>query len=519
VKPTPTLIRRFGRLRLAAILLTALPFLLLPVLGMLWLWQTQRQLYWLLALAGCALAGFGLHLLLARMERARIMACATRPDPLWPPSADAAWSAVERMAEQAMPQQWPLNDVEKLARLGRDTLEQVARHYHPHRDPPLLEMTVPHALLIIERAARDLRREVVGNIPFSHQLTIGTLMRANRMREITKTYEPWYRAGRAIVSPYSALFSELRRTLSGTIVGYGIDKLKIWLLQEYVRKVGYYAIALYSGQLLLDEATVPAGTTAAGVSPGADAEPPEAAQPFPDDPLRILLLGRANAGKSSLINALFGQLTTATDILPHTTRQIATHRLEREGRPLAEVIDAPGCDTELLDDKAFHKAVATADLVLWVTAAHRPDRQPERQQLDRMRALFADNPARRPPPILVVVTHIDLLRPAREWAPPYDLNNPQSPKARTIAAAITAIANDLSALPAHTIPVCLAPDRTYNVDDTLWAAILQHQDDAHRARFLRCLETRRRQENWSLTWRQLANAGRLLLETPKRILS
>ena len=52
MKPTPTLIRRFGRLRLAAILLTALPFLLLPVLGMLWLWQTQRQLYWLLALAG-----------------------------------------------------------------------------------------------------------------------------------------------------------------------------------------------------------------------------------------------------------------------------------------------------------------------------------------------------------------------------------------------------------------------------------------------------------------------------------
>ena len=119
----------------------------------------------------------------------------------------------------------------------------------------------------------------------------------------------------------------------------------------------------------------------------------------------------------------------------------------------------------------------------------------------------------------MVVTHIDLLRPAREWSPPYDLNNPQSPKSRTIAAAITAIANDLSALPAHTIPVCLAPDRTYNVDDTLWAAILQHQDDAHRARFLRCLETRRRQENWSLTWRQLANAGRLLLETPKRILS
>lgn len=516
MKPAQALIRRFGRLRLAAAVLTALPLLLLPVLGLLWLWQTNRQLYWLLALAGCALAGYGLHLLLARLERKQIMTRATQPDPLWPPSADAAWAEVERLAEQASPQQWPLNDVEKLARLGRNTLEQVARRYHPHRDEPLLELTVPHTLLIIERAARELRREIVDHIPFSHRLTIGALLRVNRFRELTRTYEPWYRAGRAIVSPTSALFSELRRTLAGSIMGYGIDKLKAWLLREYVRKVGYYAIALYSGQLLLDETPEGAGAPA---GPAADPEPLSASQPFAAELLRILVLGRANAGKSSLINALFGQLTSATDMLPQTTRRISTHRLERDGQPLALVIDAPGCDTDLLDDKAFQKAAATADLVLWVTAAHRPDRHSERQRLDRIRALYADNPSRRPPPILAVVTHIDLLRPTRQWQPPYDLNHPRDLKAQTIAAAVAAIAADLNIPPAHTIPVCLAPERIYNVDDTLWAAILHQQDDAHRARFLRCLETRRRQENWTLAWRQLTATGRLLRETPKRFLS
>lgn len=516
MKPAPSLIRRFGRLRLAAALITALPLLLLPLLGVVWLWQTRWQTYWLIALGGCALLGYGLHLLLARLERKRITARATGPDPLWPPSADAAWQSVAQMADQATPEQWPFNDVEKLARLGRDTLEQVARHYHPHRDAPLLELTVPHALLIIEQAARELRREVVDHIPFSHRLTIGTLLRANRLRELSKTYEPWYRAGRAIVSPYSALFSELRRTVAGTIVGYGVDKLKTWLLQEYVRKVGYYAIALYSGRLLLEDAP-----TAAAPAPQTDADPAEtpAGADAGGEPLRILVLGRANAGKSSLVNALFGHLTSATDILPHTTRRISAHRLEREGIPLAEVIDAPGSDTALLDDKAFIKAAAGADLILWVTAAHRPDRQPERAQLDRLRALYADNPARRPPPILAVVSHIDLLRPVRQWSPPYDLNRPVDPKARTIAAATAAVAHDLNTPPARTIPVCLAPERTYNVDDTLWAAILAHQDDARRARFLRCLETRRRQENWDLLWRQLANTGRLLLETPKRLLS
>jgi uncharacterized protein len=269
VKPTQTLIRRFGRLRLLAAVLTALPLLVLPVLGFLWLWQTNRQLYWLLTLAGCALIGYSLHLLLARLERSQITARATGPDPQWPPSADSAWAAVERLADQVSPQDWPLNNVEKLARLGRDTLEQVARHYHPHRKAPLLELTVPHALLIIERAAREMRREIVDHIPFSHRLTVGALLRANRFRELTKTYEPLYRAGRAIVSPFSALFSELRRTLASGILDYGFDKLKSWLLGEYVRKVGYYAIALYSGQLLLDDEPVTAGAPA---DPAVDAE-------------------------------------------------------------------------------------------------------------------------------------------------------------------------------------------------------------------------------------------------------
>jgi uncharacterized protein len=67
-------------------------------------------------------------------------------------------------------------------------------------------------------------------------------------------------------------------------------------------------------------------------------------------------------------------------------------------------------------------------------------------------------------------------------------------------------------------PVCLAEGRAYNVDDALWAAILAQQDEAGRVRFLRCLEARKRVENWTLLGRQLANAGRFLLDLPKRAL-
>jgi predicted GTPase len=119
--------------------------------------------------------------------------------------------------------------------------------------------------------------------------------------------------------------------------------------------------------------------------------------------------------------------------------------------------------------------------------------------------------------LLVAVTHIDQLRPSREWHPPYDLLNPANNKAANIRAAVEAVAADLAVPVATVIPVCLAEGRTYN-DDALWAAILERQDEANRVRFLRCLEDRKRRENWTLLGRQLAGAGRWLADFPGRVL-
>ncbi|RUQ34992.1 MAG: GTP-binding protein HSR1, partial [Candidatus Competibacteraceae bacterium] len=287
-----------------------------------------------------------------------------------------------------------------------------------------------------------------------------------------------------------------------------------WLLREYVRKVGYYAIELYSGRLVLSEAEPTATLT-----PVSSADLQQAAEnSAPPEPLRILVLGRANAGKSSLINALFGQLTAATDLLPDTTRRIMPYRLERAGLTAALVFDTPGCDTELLAEPDVRAAVRDADLLLWVCAAHRADRQLDRQQLDALRAACAARQDRRSPPLLVALSHIDLLRPSREWQPPYDLQNPQGAKARNIRAALEAVATDL-ALPVDTvIPVCLAAERVYNVEDALWTALLDRQDEAGRVRLLRCLDQRRQAENWLLLRRQLINAGRMLLQLPGRML-
>ncbi len=510
-----TLFSSFDRLRLLALLLWTLPILALLPLGMFWLWQNRTLSWWLIAMVLCSAAGYGLQYVLLRRDRRLLERTATAPDPHWSPRAEAAWATVERLAEEVKPEEWPLNEGGKLWTLGQQTLESVARYYHPKQDRPLLELTVPHTLLIIERASRDLRADITGHLPLSHRLTLGDLLRAQRWKDAAERLLNVYRAGRLVINPADALLSEAWGHLRGQAYGAAWTDVHRWLLREYVRKVGYYAIELYSGRLTLIDAERTADAT-----PDSRGDLQQAAESavLTSEPLRIVVLGRANAGKSSLINALFGQLTAATDALPDTTAELKPYRLEREGLDAALIFDSPGCDTALLNDKTLKKAVLDADLLLWVCAAHRPDRQAERETLDAARAWLAARPDRRPPPLLIVVSHIDQLRPPREWQPPYDLLNPQGAKAANIRAAVESVAEDLAVSVADVIPVCLAEGRVYNVADTLWAALLDRQDAAGKVRFLRCLAQRQREENWTLLRQQLANAGRWLTTLPGRML-
>ncbi len=499
------LVKEFGWLRVIAVGITTLPLVLLPVFAALWLWQSGLFLWWLLAVALASAVGLTINRIAVLREQRALPRVTNRAGAHWTAEADECWEKIEQMASEATVTEWPLHDGAALLRLSRLVLITVAGHFHPDRSQPLLEMTVPHTLAIIERAARELREEVVDNIPFSHRLTLGTMARANNLRELLKRHESWFRAARAIFAPQSAAVAELRRAVSNRALDQGSDRVQTWLLREYIHKLGYHAIDLYGGLSRLEDQTpMDAPDTRLATHEQEDEQ----------EPLRILLLGRANAGKSSLINALFGEVTAAVDLLPDTTSDIVGYRLERDDEVQGLIFDTPGFDGALFGSKVLEKTAFDADLVLWVTAAHRPDRDEERQRLDQLRAMLAD-PKRRAPPVLVVMTHIDRLRPMREWKPPYVLDPPTGAKAKQIVAALTAVAEDLAVDVARVIPVCLAEGRTYNVDDTLNAAMIMQQDEAKRVRLLRCLRARKHEENWDILWRQLGNAGRMLISLPK----
>ena len=144
------------------------------------------------------------------------------------------------------------------------------------------------------------------------------------------------------------------------------------------------------------------------------------------------------------------------------------------------------------------------------SAANRPAREIDRQALAAIRSHFVANPHRHRPPMLLVLTHIDALRPFGEWQPPYDLAAANTTKAQSIAGAMEAAGADLGFSAEDIVPVRVdAQVPLYNVD-ALWAKIIGLIPEAQRARLLRSLRDIKNESAWAAIWSQAAGAGRVI---------
>jgi uncharacterized protein len=499
-------------LPLAALAALALPAIALVLVGGLWLWQHGWLLWWLIgaALAAGSAWGVGRHL---RREpwakRAGEAEALSQPDPNWAAHETAAWEAVRGLSAAADPQM--LAERRLLLDAAQQTIEAVARHYHPEQQEPLWEFTVPELLLLTERVSARVRALLLAHVPMSHQVRVGQVLRAWGYKPLIarglghgrKAYDV-YRIVRA-VNPLHALAAEVRDRFmyefSDVVQDYVLRKVaRIW-----VEEVGRAAIELYSGQLRIDARGL--ADAAAGEGLGGLAEP--AALP---GALRLLVAGQVKAGKSTLVNALVGDVAAGVDVLP-LTEKLEGYELRQDGMPAAQLIDTPGLAEEsgirTLEKRAFQ-----CDLLLWAVPAHRADRALDRKALDAVRARFASDRRRKAPPLLVVATHVDRLTPVREWAPPYNVDAPARPKEQSVRAALEAIAADLAVPVEDIVPVRLDGAHVYNLD-MLWARLAQQFDDAKRARWLRIHNTAQRGD-WRQPLRQLGGAGRIVGEFVKR---
>lgn len=479
----------------------ALPTLSLVPLGSIWLWQHGYLLVWGISVTVLVIVAWGVQHWLLRDTIRRTKASAEipldGPDPGWTPIEEAAWRDVQAIAASASPD--ALANRDAVLALASRTVEAVARKLHPEKNEPLLQFTAPEALALVERVATRMNEFIRESVPLGDRLTMAQMAALYRWRGSMETVEQAYDVWRAIrvLNPATALASEVRERLSREMMAWGKNYVARRLATAFVEEVGRAAIDLYGGRLRL-----------VGVTPASRSELAAAAAAS-SEPLRILVAGQTSVGKSSLVNALGQEARAAVDVLP-ATAAFTPYRLTREGLPAALIIDSPGLKPGKAALDALIEKAADADLVLWVSAAHRADREPDRAALAGLRDWFAAHPNRRRPPLLLVVSHVDRLRPFNEWRPPYDLGDTRSPKAVSIRAALEAAAGELGFAGDDAVPVCLAdPPGHYNID-ALWARIGALVPEAERARLVRALRSAEAAWDLGTIWAQAKAGGRIL---------
>jgi predicted GTPase len=479
--------------------------------GSIWLFQHHLIWQWLAVSGVSTLAGWGL----ARWLRKKDLlgrAIPALPAQTWPDSGRQAWEEVDKIARRVQEEDLPLDQPQRLWAVVREVLDAVARQYHPKSKRAALEIPVPNVLRIIELVARDLREALAEQVPGAHILTLHDFSRLHHLAAWARKLYFLYKVAVFGVSPVAGLLRELRDAAGDRLVDDSGGEVKRWAVGFCVRKTGYYAIQLYSGHLALGDLQRERYQTPQSRG---DAQTAEAQQDrLAEEPLRILVLGQVKSGKSSLVNALFGEVRAAVDVVPRT-RQIEPYVLEREGSPRAIVLDTAGYDGGQDPQAVFsplREAILTADLLLMACSAGSAARSADRKLLDEVRRFYQGEPDRIMPPLVVALTHVDQLRPLAEWNPPYNLVEPGGEKARQIANAVLVVAEDLAlAADQLVIPVCLRPDAPYNIEEGLAPAILESVSEAQRVKYLRCLRQYHKDQYWRRLWRQGINSGRVLL--------
>lgn len=492
------------------------PILVLAAVGGYWVYHQADVRDWLVIGPVSLLIGLGLALRLRKQHEIH----SSWPRPV---SDDALDSALDQQARAAVNRlavhQLSVPDsalgfehLDEWLALGRKTLAVVASLYRPNSKNPELEIPSTWLLLITERVTHDLRDLLQNNIPFSDMLTLNDGLMLYKWKERLQDAAFLVPLTRFLLNPAAGFASFASGSAQTGILNTILPQVKRSLINSFVVEVGHYSILLYSGRLVADSrvAEIPASEA----SQRDFATIKTTADQLSAEPLRILVAGQVNAGKSTLINRLNGELRAPDDVVP-CTRLVTSYRLNAGDSSLGFdldgiLIDTPGygMSAEWLEEAT--DLLGTVDLLFLVCSVREAARLSDKRFLETLSGYYASTLKRRLPPIIVVATHIDQLRPVREWMPPYNIVEPETPKALAIRAALNSICEDLSLneYGADIVPVCL--EDGYNIE-VLWLAVANRLNDAHKAKVLRMQELRIEKGRYQQILRQFIRGGRWLL--------
>lgn len=493
-------------------LLFLIPWLVLIGLGGYWLWQHGWLYYGVGILSANVALVYGLlHWRTHTEQPLFVPPIDYQPNQNWTNNAELAWQALQPLSERWQTDTDVLSNSTKALTLTNEVLALVAGHFHADSRYPILEFPLPYLLRLIVLVCEDIQHDVLDKIPGSHAVRVGDLLRAKEAVNTLNKLKAVFTVGNWLFNWSGAALAKSRSLLFDKGLNTVTDEIARRLISAYINKLGYYAIQLYSGQLTLDDIVPTDHLTPDSIADiGEDATRQQSIEP-----LRLLVLGQVSTGKSSLINALFGEIKTAEGLLP-TTADITPYLLERDGLQQAIILDSAGYSglTHHQASDALKQQWKTVDVILLVCNAAQAARQDDVQQLNALRHYFQqDCQNQKLPVIIAVATHIDRLRPLRDWQPPYNIQQPDNAKAHSIRQACDAIAHDLNLPLDCIVPVCLAPEKpAYNIEDGLIPLIHEHLDDAQRVRYLRCLRHQQKKSYWQQWKKQARQVGRLIFD-------
>jgi predicted GTPase len=493
---------------IVVVILLAAPLLVLAGAGSYFLWQGGWSLYLWVPLTGCMILGYLLAWYWLR-KKLLLRPIDFTPPHHWTDRDREAWKLVEARAKDA-----EQLDLERLGQIqfyvdtAHDLSIQLAAFYHPGAKDPVGALTLPEILAVGELACHDLAELVDQYLPGSHLLTINDWRRARQLSD-------WYQKANTAYWLVSAFFSPLNTAARFAASKLGTShpwqrvqqNLVGWFYSAFVHRLGSYLIDLNSGRLRIGARRYQELLKAAQDHQASS----NAAQGNAVGHVTLTVLGQVKAGKSSVINALLGEQRALTDVIP-ATNQITRYELHsKEPAIRLLLLDTVGYGhTGPREDqlRATQEAAKQSDLLLLVLHARNPARKADLNLLEELRNWFAAQPDLKMPPVLAVMTHIDLLSPAMEWAPPYDWLNPERPKEQQIQQAWNALREQLGPFLVGIVPVCTDPAKIYGIDEWLLPTIVQFLDEARAVALLRCLHAEARTDKMGKVFRQLLETGK-----------
>ena len=335
------------------------------------------------------------------------------------------------------------------------------------------DFSVPASLRMFEEVSRRYRRTLQMHVPFVEAVKVSHLRYAVQNQESIGRVGKTYRIARnlwrglRLLNPAAAVASEVRDYVTGEIFSKVSAETQWQLKKAFLQEVLSVAMDLYSGRFNVDEVEMLSSQIT-------EHDCDRMARPL--DPVRVAVVGQQNSGKSSLINALRGEVEAEVDVLP-VVGQTSVYAYSMNGVVHLHLVELPAVVGGLGRTDELVTELTESDIVIWVLKADQPARELDVNLHERFKEHYLGKGTlqKKQPVLLGVLNQIDRLSSVSQCNSTDDLGADEVQEPGTINEALK-YNQDLLDFEV-VIPVALVPGQApYNL-----AEVVAHLEDSYQA--------------------------------------